>query len=50
MAMDFDRPPDFWTLVWIGLGAFVLFCCCCCTTAPLYWAYQNPDMMKRMKR
>ena len=33
--MDVDKPPDFMTLLLIGLGVVVLFGCCCCTTLPL---------------
>jgi hypothetical protein len=33
--MNFDKPPDLWTLVLIGIAAVILLGCGCCCTAAL---------------
>lgn len=49
MDFDFDRPPEGWTLVWMGLGVFVLLGACCCISAPIgyFLAGLEPGRAKR---
>jgi hypothetical protein len=43
--MNFDKPPDFWTMVIIGAVAFVLLLCLCCASVPLLFVMQQPGGM-----
>ena len=46
---DFDRPPQGWTLVWLGAGAFVLLSLCCCISLPLAIFLAGPDQVRVRK-